>query len=71
MPIDQKHITWAHLRRGQKPRKRGDYIALNGTLQVARSIPLIGPFLQQELTSFSRYSKQKMARRGLQEALLH
>src|SRR5258708_12260661 len=71
MPIDQKHITWAHLRRGQQPLKAEAYIALNGTPQAARSIPLIGPFFQQELPSFARHSKLKMARRGIQEALLH
>src|SRR6266446_6361726 len=59
MTINEKHITRAHLGRGQQPGKWADEIALDGAFQVARSVPLIGPFFEQELSSFSRYSEQE------------
>ena len=46
MPIDQKDIPRAHLRGGQQLRHRADYIALDGALQVACSISLVGALLQ-------------------------
>src|SRR5271165_2582848 len=51
MPIDQKNIPRAHLRGGEQPRNRADYVALDGALQVACSISLVGALLQQELPS--------------------
>src|ERR1700756_1751123 len=71
MTINQKHITRAHLCRGQQPRKWADKIALDGTFQVARSVPLIGPLFEQELPPFGRYSEQEGSRCQIQDALLH
>src|SRR5690348_7939545 len=71
MTINEQHITRGHLRRGQQPRKRANEIALDGALQVARSVPLIGPLFEQELSSFCRYSEQEGSRCRLQHALLH
>src|SRR6267154_268654 len=71
MTINEKHITRAHLCRGQQPGKWANEIALDGTFQVARSVPLIGPFFEQELSSFLRYSEQEGSRCRIQHALLH
>jgi hypothetical protein len=65
MPIDQKDIPGAHLRGGEQPRHRADYIALDGALQVACSISLVGALLQQELPSFVRYPKLEGTRRTI------
>jgi len=46
MPIDQKHIPREHLRGSEQPRNWADYIALDGALQVACSISLVGALLQ-------------------------
>jgi len=40
-------------------------------LQVTRSIPLVGPLLQQELSSFADYAKPEEACRRIQHALLY
>lgn len=66
MPIDQKDISRAHLRGGEQPRNRADYVPLDGALQVACSISLVGALLQQELPSFVRYPKLEGARRTIQ-----
>ena len=56
MAIDEKQITRAQLRRAKQPRKRADQMALDGALQVAGSIPLVGTLFDQELPSFLGYS---------------
>src|SRR6266481_8147917 len=71
MTINEKHITRAHLCRGQQPGKWADEIALDGTFQMARSVPLIGALFEQELSSFSRYSEHEGSRCRIQHALLH
>jgi Restriction endonuclease len=48
-------IPRAHLRGREQPRNRTDYIALDGALQVARSISLVRALLQQELPCFDRH----------------
>jgi hypothetical protein len=63
MPIDDEHVARLHLPGGQQPSKRGDYMALDSALQMPRSITLVGSLLQQELSSFTRYSKLKGTRR--------
>jgi hypothetical protein len=57
MAIDYQHITLVDLRGGQQPRDWVDHIPLNRSFQVARSIPLVGSFLQQELPAFLGDSK--------------
>src|SRR3974377_34307 len=66
MPIDQKDIPRAYLRGGEHPRNRADYIPLDGALQVACSISLVGALVQQELPSFVRYPKLEGTRRTIQ-----
>src|SRR6266566_302219 len=66
MPIDQKDIPRAHLRGSEQPRNRADYIALDGALQVACSVSLVGALFQQELPSFVRYPKLEVTRRTIQ-----
>src|SRR5208283_5271082 len=67
----EKQITRPHLRRGEQPRNRTDYIALDGALQVACSISLVRALLQQEQPCFVRYPKLEGTRRTIRYALLH
>jgi len=57
--------------RWQQSGKRANQITFDGALEVARSIPLVGPSSSRKLPSFTRYSEQEGARRGIQYALLH
>src|SRR5260370_34856728 len=57
MPIDDEHITLMHLCSGHQSGNWVNDKPLDGSLQVARSIPLIGSFLQQELSAFLGDSK--------------
>src|SRR5271157_3703068 len=66
MPIDQKDIPRAHLRGGQQPRNRTDYVALDGALQVACSISRVGALFEQELPCFVRYPKLEGTRHTVQ-----
>lgn len=59
MAIDEKRITRAQLRRSDQSCERADQMALDGALQVARPIPLIGALSEEELPSFLRNSKQE------------
>jgi hypothetical protein len=63
MPLDQQHITLVYLCGGQQPGKWVHYMALDSTLQMARSIPAVGTLLQKELPRFGRYTKQEGWRR--------
>jgi hypothetical protein len=49
VPINDEHIALMDLRRGQQSSDWVNHMPLNGSLQVARSVPLVGSFLQQEL----------------------
>src|SRR5258708_5391758 len=62
MSINEQHVALVHLCSGQKTGNYADHIPLNSSLQVARPIPLVGSFLQQELTAFVRDSKYEGAR---------
>src|SRR5690349_12059047 len=71
MPIDEQHIALVYLPCGEQPGEGADHIALDGALQVAGSIPVVGSLLQEELPTFTRDSKQEGARRRVQHALLY
>src|SRR5258708_5072756 len=57
MPIDDEHITLMHLCSGHQSGNWVNDKPLDGSLQVARAVPLIGSFLQQELSAFLGDSK--------------
>src|SRR5882724_4765667 len=46
-------------------------MTLNGALQMAGSIPLVGSLLKEELPAFARDSKQEGTRRRVQHPLLY
>ncbi len=71
IPVDEKHITWPHLHRGQQPRNRADQIAFDGAVQVAGTVSLIGALFEQELSSLVRYSEREGARCRIRYALLY
>ena len=54
VPIDYEHIALMDLCRGQQSGNWVDHVPLNGSLQVARSVALVGTFLQEELAPFVR-----------------
>src|SRR6266853_4737553 len=71
MPIDEQYIALMQLPCGQQPGECADDIPLDGALQVAGSIPLVGALRQEELSAFARDSKQKGACCRVQHALLY
>ena len=71
LPVDKEHISRLHLCRPQQPRERGDHMALDRALQVARPISLVRPFFEQELPSFVRYSEREGDRRRIEHPFLY
>src|SRR5215475_5294130 len=69
--IDNQRITLMHLCSRQQPGNWVHQITLNGALQVAGSIALVGSLFQEELPAFACDSKQERPRRRVQHALLH
>ena len=58
-------VSDTNLLRSQEIGQRIDDVALDGALQVTRSIPLVGAFGQQELPGRRRYPKQELPPRSL------
>jgi len=48
VPINDEHIAFMELCRGQQSGNRIDYVPFNGSLKVARSVALVGTFVQEE-----------------------
>jgi hypothetical protein len=48
MPVDYEHIALMDLCRGQQSGNWIDHVPLNGALQMARSVALVGAFLKKE-----------------------
>jgi len=57
VPVNYEYIAFMDLCRGQQSGDWADHVPLNGSLQVARPIALVGSFLQQELSAFLGDSK--------------
>src|SRR5712691_6299877 len=71
MPIDEQYVALMQLPCGQQSGECADDIALDGALQVAGSIPMVGSLLQEELSAFARDSKQEGPCCRVQHALLY
>jgi len=65
MPIDEKEITRPQLLGTEQPRKRADEISLDGALQVARSVSLIGALFEQKLSATVRHAEPEGTRRRI------
>src|ERR1700733_5265802 len=71
MPINEEHITILDLSRCQQSGNRVDHKPLNGALQVACSVALVGTFSQEKCAPFFGDSKLEPTRSRVQHAPLH
>src|SRR5580658_4436431 len=70
-PIDAHQVAQVHLLGSQQIRQRVNHVPLDGSLEVSRSIALVGSFLQEELSSSRRNPEEELALRRLQNSLLY
>src|SRR5581483_274178 len=71
VPINADQVAEVDLFGRQQVRQRVHYVPLKRPLQVPRPVPLVRPFLQQEIPCRRRHPKQKLPPRRLQYPLLH
>src|SRR6266404_6662081 len=71
VPIDAHQVAEMHLLRSQQICQRIHDVPLYGPLQVARTIPLVRAFFQQEIAPGTRDAEQELSLRRFQHALLH
>src|SRR5271157_1782144 len=70
VPIDAHEVADAHLLRRKQVSQRIDDVALDGALQMARTVALVRAFLQEEVAAGISDAKEEFAVGGVQDALL-
>jgi len=70
IPIDADHVANMYLIRGKQIGKRRDNMALNGPLEMPRTIALVRTFLEQEFPTRTCYPKEKLPFSSFQYSLL-
>src|SRR5215467_10224347 len=64
--VDANQIAQMDLFGGEQIGPWIDNVPFDGTLQVARAIPLVRPLLQKKITRRTRHTKQELSTRGFQ-----
>jgi hypothetical protein len=70
IPIDADQIAGMYLIRGKQTGKRRDNMALNGPLEMPRTITLVRTLLKQEFPARICYPKEKLPLSSFQYSLL-
>lgn len=70
-PIDADEVATVDLLSGEQVSHGVDDVALDGALEVTRSVTLVGALLEKEIAAGGRDAKKELALGGLKDALLN
>ena len=70
-PVDADHVTETNLFSGEKVGHRIDDVALDGALQMASAVALVGAFLQEKIAAIGGDAEKELPLGGFENTLLN